>query len=455
MRGKSRRKTKKPTNHITRKMKKKLVFVVCIFFVLFLSLAGVLVYINMRFGDEYTLEVLENRDYVNTTIPYKRGDILDRNNVVLATSTKVYKLILDAKLILDDSDDYMNPTLDAVAQCFGLDKTELETKITENPENQNIVILEGLTYSETEQFRAVKENTEQNPNIRGLFLREEYERKYGFSTLASDVIGFTSDNTGAVGLEAYYNEYLTGSEGREYGYVNDDNVYETIIRKAEAGDNIVTTLDSNIQTIVEKYIAEYKQTLLPKNIGVIIADPNTGEILAMASDKGYDLNNPRDLSAYYTPEEISVMNDEQTVTALNEIWSNFCVTYTYEPGSTFKPFTVAGALEEAIVTGENTYLCDGGEEVGGWHISCNNVTGHGALDLKHSITFSCNDALMQIAKAEGAENFVKYQKIFGFGKSTGIDIMVKHPQRVFYMMQIICLRRILRQTHLDRISMLL
>jgi stage V sporulation protein D (sporulation-specific penicillin-binding protein) len=108
----------------------------------------------------------------------------------------------------------MNPTLDAVAQCFGLDKTELETKITENPENQNIVILEGLTYSETEQFRAVKENTEENPNIRGVFLREEYVRKYEFSTLASDVIGFTSDNTGAVGLEAYYNEYLTGSEGK-------------------------------------------------------------------------------------------------------------------------------------------------------------------------------------------------------------------------------------------------
>lgn len=416
------RKKIKNSKKITRKMKKKLIFVVCIFFILFFALIGVLIRINVVYGDKYTLEVLNNRDYVNRSIPYKRGDILDRNNIILATSTKTYNLILDAKLILDDSGDYLNPTVEALSKCFGVDRQEMEALLTGNPSNQNIVLMKGLIYQDIEEFIKMKNNKKDYPNIRGVFLLEEYSRNYSYSSLASDVVGFTSDERGAVGLEAYYNSYLTGSNGREYGYVNDDNVYETIIRKAESGDNIVTTIDSNVQSIVEKHIALAKEELLPKNIGVIIADPNTGEILAMASDKGYDLNKPRDLTAYYTEDEIEAMNDEEVVNALNEIWSNFCITYTFEPGSTYKPFTIAAALEEGMVQKEKTYYCDGSEEIGGWKIHCNKRDGHGEIDLKHAITFSCNDALMQIAKEQGKEIFVKYQRGFGFGKSTGIDL---------------------------------
>ncbi|NTV78389.1 MAG: peptidoglycan glycosyltransferase [Clostridiales bacterium] len=283
--------------------------------------------------------------------------------------------------------------------------------------------LKGLEYSAVEEIITMKADTDENPYIRGVFIRDEYVSKYPNTSLASDVLGFsTVDLGGATGLELYYNQYLSGEDGREYGYVNDDNVYQTIIREAQDGNNIVTTIDYNVQSIVEKKIAEYKAEYLPKNIGVIIADPNTGEIIAMASDKTYDLNNPRDLTEYYTAEEIAAMNDTATVEALNGIWSNFCITNTYEPGSTFKPFTIAAAIEEANASGENTYLCDGFEVVGGWNISCNKHTGHGLITLKQALTFSCYDALMQIAAAEGKDTFVKYQSVFGFGKSSGIDL---------------------------------
>ena len=414
------------TKKITKKMKRKLKFVVIIFFILFAGLIARLVYINIGSGDKYTLAVLEQRDYVNSTLPYKRGDILDRNYHVFATSTKVYNVVLDAKLMLEDEEKYLEPTLEALKTCFGLDKAYVEEAIRkDNGTNQNIILpeLKQLEYSKTEAFIKMKANTDEYPNIRGVFIRDEYIRNYPDSTLASDVVGFSNSESGVTGLELYYNQYLTGSNGREYGYVNDDNIYQTIIREAQDGNNVVTTIDYNVQSIVERVISKYKTEYAPKNIGVVIADPNTGEILAMASDKTYDLNNPRDLSKYYTPEEIAAMKDNtQIVDALNGIWSNYCITDTYEPGSTFKPFTIAGAVEEAKANGDSTYLCDGGETIGGWRINCNKITGHGILTLKQALTVSCNDALMQIAFAEGKENFVKYRGVFGFGKTTGIDL---------------------------------
>lgn len=423
---KAKMKSKKNiTKKITKKMKRKLIFVVIIFFILFAGLIARLVYINTKSGDKYTIAVLEQRDYVNNTIPYKRGDILDRNYNLFATSTKVYNVVLDAKLMLEDEEKYLEPTLEALEQCFDLDKDYVETEIRKDDGVwQNIILpeLKKLEYSEIEDFIAMDANNKDYPNIRGVFIRDEYIRNYPNSSLASDVVGFSTSESGVTGLELYYNQYLSGSNGREYGYVNDDNIYQTIIREAQDGNDIVTTIDYNVQSIVERKISEYMTEYQPKNIGVIIADPNTGEIIAMASDKSYDLNNPRDLSLYYTPEEISVMDNTQTVDALNSVWKNYCITDTYEPGSTFKPFTIAGAAEEARANGDSTYLCDGVEVVGGWPISCSKVEGHGILTLKQALTVSCNDALMQIAFAEGTENFVKYRSAFGFGKTTGIDL---------------------------------
>ena len=159
-----------------------------------------------------------------------------------------------------------------------------------------------------------------------------------------------------------------------------------------------------------------------KNTAVMVMDPQNGEILAEASYPNYDLNQPRDLTKYYTEEQIDAMSDEEQLEILNSMWNNFCVSDTYEPGSTFKPFTIAAGLETGILKGDENYFCGGMLHVGDHDIHCNNRNGHGAQTLKQSLENSCNVALMEIGEALGAEEFCRYQELFGFGEYTGIDL---------------------------------
>ena len=151
-------------------------------------------------------------------------------------------------------------------------------------------------------------------------------------------------------------------------------------------------------------------------------NPNNGDVLAMANYPNYDLSNPRDLSAYYTQEEIDAMDEDTQMDALNKIWQNFCTTYTYEPGSTAKPFTVAAGLETGKVSTGDSFYCDGYEHVGGHDIHCVNRSGHGMETLEQTLMNSCNDAMMQISYRLGSDIFTRYQQIFGFGQRTGIDL---------------------------------
>lgn len=419
----SHNKKSKKTPYFNRRMKTKLVAVFIIFLAALFGLNFKLSYINMKSGGSYTLQVLAQQEY-SRTLAFKRGDILDRNMVKLATSVKTYNLILDPKVILS-KEEYLEPTLEALASCFSISKEDLLNIINEKSTSSYVVQLKNLSYEQTEDFLALQDDKKKGKNVKGVWFEEEYERKYPYSTLASDTIGFASaSDSGAVGLELYYNEYLTGSNGREYGYMNSDNQMDYIAKPAGNGNSLVSTIDFNIQAIVEKHIQQYKTDYNPKNIAVVIADPNTGEILAMASDKGYDLNNPRDLSAYYTPEEISAMSNEQVVDNLNSIWSNYCVSETYEPGSTFKPVTIAAALEESKISKTDSYDCDGYQMIPGMPkpVYCHVRTGHGWLDVRGAIMQSCNDALMQMADIIGADIFCKYQNMFGFGQTTGIDL---------------------------------
>ena len=231
----------------------------------------------------------------------------------------------------------------------------------------------------------------------------------------------------------YYNDTLNGINGRQYGYLNVDNNVEKTIKDAVNGQSLVTTIDINIQTIVEQKIAAFNEAHAneaaegpgSQNTAVIVMNPQNGEILAMADSSGYDLNNPWDLSAYYTQEEIDAMDEQTTLDTLNGIWQNFCTTYTYEPGSTAKPFTVAAGLETGKLSeNDPPYFCDGYQEVGGHTIKCVAYShgGHGAETIEQAIMNSCNDALMQMADKIGKEDFSKYQKIFNFGLKTNIDL---------------------------------
>ena len=271
-----------------------------------------------------------------------------------------------------------------------------------------------------------------NPYTKGVWFEQEYQRKYPFNSLASSVIGFTSSgNVGTIGLENYYNDTLNGINGREYGYLNSESDFEKTVIAPQDGSTLVTTIDANIQSVVEKKILEfnaaytnnYRQGDGSLNTAVIVMNPNTGAILAMAEYPTFDLNNPRDVSSLFTEEELETISQEEQMEALNELWKNFCISETFEPGSVQKPFTIAAGLETGTVNTNMTFVCDGHETISGSFIGCVNLNGHGTVTLETSLMESCNDALMQMAMNNiGVEKFTEYQSIFGFGQKTGIDL---------------------------------
>lgn len=426
---------------LTNRMKRKLAL---LFTIIVLALIGVnvrLAYINKTNGDKYTKRVLAQQDTNSTLLPYRRGDILDRNGTILATSEKVYNLILDPKVLSQNADeedpdkDCVEPTLQALVQYFGLDEAELRATYNDRIDSSYVVLLRQLTKDEISEFEALMEDDEAGARIKGVWFEDSYIRRYPYDSLACHVIGYTvTGNQGQTGIEREYSDVLNGTNGRSYKYLNEDLEQSTMVRQPTDGNTVVSTIDATLQEIVEKYIDKFiedytnKNTEGPaaKNIGVIMMNPQNGEILAMASDVDYDLNNPHDLveNGYLTQEEADAMSEEELLDARNQMWRNFCISDGYEPGSTVKPLTVAAALELGVVSDSNTFVCDGGQTVveGQPRIKCAKRAGHGLITLEGALMFSCNDALMQIGAMLGYENYLKYQEIFNFGLKTNIDL---------------------------------
>ena len=423
------------------RMQKKLIVLFCLILLAFVGLSARLIWINSKKGDQYSKRILSQQKYDSVTLPYRRGDILDCNGTTLAVSEKVYSLVIDAKVMLTKDGQYLETTLSALGKCFPqLDMQAVRDYITANPNSSYYVPLKKMSYTEISDFVEIQNDTGKdengNPgpgnNIKGVWFEESYKRSYPYDSLACDVIGFTtSDGIGMYGLEEYYNDLLNGTNGREFGYLNDDSSLERTTKPAQDGYTIVSTIDANIQSIVEEKLndfwTEYKDNYTEgpaaNNIGCIVMDVNSGEVLAMASAPTFNLNNPYDLSAYYSEDQITLMKENETyLETLNEIWRNFCITDTYEPGSTFKPFTVAMGLETGKIHDTDTFECGGSLEVGGHKIRCHNRYGDGTVTAKHAIASSCNVALMKISFAIGKETFAEYQKNFNMGLKTNIDL---------------------------------
>ena len=409
-------------------MQRKLVMLFMAVILAFVILMGRIAYINLTRGSSYTRVVLDQQNYDSRVIAFKRGDIVDRNGTKIATSERVYNVILDVH-VMTDKEEYIEPTKAVLEECFGIDGAVIDTLIEENPDSRYEILKKGVDYDTAQQFEAIEEDDEKYPNVKGIWLEDDYTRTYPYGSLASDVIGFTYDgNQGANGIENAYNSILNGTDGREYGYFDSESAVERTVKPAKNGNTVVTTIDVTLQSIVEKCILEYNQGLADedspgsKNTAVIIMNPNTGEILAEASYPNYDLNNPRDLSILYSDEEWNGMTEEQQLDAMNNLWRNFCVSDAYEPGSTMKPFTVAAGLETGKLKGDETYYCGGYKNVSGTPVGCANRNGHGTETMQDAMAYSCNVALMDMALTIGAEDFCRYQHIFGFGEYTGIDL---------------------------------
>lgn len=427
------RKKRRMVPKLNRKMKKKLLLLFGIITCAFVGLVFRLMYIEYTSGDTYTKKVLSLQSYDSVKLPFQRGNIVDKNGTILATSVAVYNVILDCS-VMTSKDEYVEPTINALTQCFSdLDRDKLEDYAQNSKDNKYIVLKEKLSYDDIQPFVEMQDAVDDsgnkvNPNIKGVWFETEYQRKYPLSTLASATVGFVSDgNVGTVGLEKYYDSTLNGVDGREYGYLNSDNAIEKTVIPAENGKNLYCSIDANVQTIVENKIKEFADTYKnnartgdgAEEIAVVMMNPNTGEIIAMADYPTFDSNDPRNLSSY---DQTDDMSDDDKMDLLNKLWQNYCVTATYEPGSVQKPFTVAAGLETGTLTTDMTFFCDGYEMFGNEKVRCVNRDGHGLETIEGALMDSCNDALMQMSYKIGAENFLDYQAVFGFGQKTGIDL---------------------------------
>ena len=432
-------------------MRMKLVWLFGIVVLAFVGLGIRITVINASQGKQYSKQVLSQsqQKYDSRVIPFKRGDITDRNGVVLATSEKVYKVILDCKVV-NTKEEYVEPTIKALVDVLGLDEETIREKLEDETtkSSQYQILQSNVSINQKKAFEdytdvssdeaketLTKEEIAERSNVKGVWFEEDYRRVYPLNSTASHLVGFTyTGNTADWGIEGYYSSTLNGVNGRQFGYYNsDDDVEQTIIDPVN-GNSVQSTIDLNIQQVVEKYIDKFMTGMAngPRgeqgaaNVGVVVANPKNGEILAMATDNPYDLNNPRDLTPYYSDKEIQEMKDNDDGTmleALYGIWQNYCISDAFEPGSTVKPLTIGAALDADVVQPTDTFVCDGYQKFGDTMIRCSIYPrAHGTETLSDLIKHSCNDGLMQIGALLGPEEFLKYQKIFNFGSTTGIDL---------------------------------
>lgn len=487
-------KKRKVPRRLTTEMRGKLIIVFLVIIFLFLLLVGHLIYWTVKKGDQYKTIVLGQQNHASSIIAYERGKIFDRNGNILATNEKIYTLILEPKNILDknknkNNNETFEATVDALCKYFDFDEKDLKKTIQGSLDSYYVVYKKNLTYDDVEAFKEFlakadlswDENTparekaeiEEARKITGVMFEEGYKRVYPYDSLACRVLGFTSSgNKGNWGIEQYYDDTLNGTNGRSYYYFNQELTQEQTVKEAENGNSVVSTIDMQIQQIIEEKIAEFDKEIGSKMTSVLVMNPQNGEILGMASSNPYNLNDPMDESQLLklfsqseidemktyteklevekkeedtstetgvdfskketTEEETSTEEGEETTEAeeeedkktiydgFYELWRNSIISDTYEPGSTYKPFTVSAGLENGTLTGEEAYYCTGSLTVGKRNIGCSHV--HENINLKNAVAKSCNVAMMNIAFNEGAESFYQYQNLFGFGRKTGIDL---------------------------------
>ena len=427
------RKPRRKRKVFIKRMRGRLKILLYIFSLFFIFIFATIVYYNVKRGDDYNEKILSQKGYESVSVPYKRGDIYDCNGSVLATSTMVYNLIIEPKNIIEFKTKE-KATSKALKKYFNVSDEEM-AKYLAKEDSQYEVIRKKLTYDEVKDYQADK-RAGKLTNVVGVRLEEEYKRYYPNDELACHILGFVvSGNEGIGGIEGSYNSYLNGQNGRTYSYLGEDYNVTREVEEARDGDSLVTTIDSEAQRIVQTKCDEFMDEMGAKNISVLVMNPKNCEILAMYNSHQYNPNNAYSMnSAKYLFEDddeltdeqyesiVKGLSDEEKVEKLNEVWRNFVISDSFEPGSTYKTFTVSGALEDSVITGNEQFYCDGIQHVADWDIKCHNVYGHGMLTVPQALEQSCNDCLMQIAALEGATTFDKYQVLFGFGQKTNIDI---------------------------------
>lgn len=396
---------------------------------LLLGVFGVLTFV-LLFAKLYHWQITEHDELqsvavrqqtLRTTVEASRGTIYDRNGTILAMSASAEDIFLSPKEIVENDQD-QNLIANGLAEILNLDAADILKKMEKT--NSQYEILKKK--ADDELADKVREFINEN-ELRGVFLRPTSKRSYPKGTLASQVIGFANDNGGSMGLEATYNDELTGENGMVVTARDRDGrsvlyQYDQYF-DAENGCDLHTTLDTTIQYYLEKGVQELEARFgTGKGATGIVMDVNTGAVLAMASLPTYDLNAPGKvyndfLTSGMTEEQI----EENMKDLLNKQWRSKAINDTYEPGSTFKTLTLAMALEENVVDLNTGFYCGGNTTIEGQKIWCSKRTGHGQQDLSTAFANSCNPAFINIGLRVGNAKFYQYMQDFGLLEKTGID----------------------------------
>ena len=388
--------------------------------VAFAMLVLILRLANWQFvrGSEMQTSAIEQQT-MDSVVTSKRGIIYDRNGKVLAQSVSVQTVTASPAEVKKSKK--AAKTAKKLAELLNMDADAIEKKITKNSMYE--IVARKIDNSTAEKIRKA--------GLKGIYLIEDSKRTYPYGSLASHVVGFVgTDNQGLAGTEMVYDKYLKGMPGRMISAKSASGTempykYEKYINP-ENGSNLVLTIDEVIQHFVEE---ELKQAVADYDVengaACIIMNAKTGEILAMATQPDFDLNQPFELTEDMQKQLEGLSGDERKTEynkLLNKLWRNKAVVDGYEPGSTFKPFTGAMALEENLVGQNEHFLCTGAVHVGGHTIHCWKTAGHGSLTFREGFENSCNPVFMALGARVGAKNFYKYFKKFGFTETTGFDL---------------------------------
>lgn len=411
---------------------KKLFILAIVFICIFVLLLGRVGWLQFVEGD-WLREKEYSQSTSSTLISAKRGTIHDSTGKALAVSVEVDTISVnpsyikakgkDGKSDEEATEELKRNMADIMAEIFELDSEEVYKKL--NSTNSVETIASKVETDKVERLREwIKEN-----NATGINIDEDVKRYYPYDNLASNVIGFCgSNNQGLDGIELSYDDVLKGTSGKLTTAI--DVTRDAIPDKNEEyiapenGSNIYLTIDSNIQTIAEKYLKQaVEENNCERGGNVIIMDPENGDILAMATYPDYNLNDPYTPSPWYSEGYQELSEQEQTNT-LYSMWRNRAVLDTYEPGSTFKVITAAIGLEENKVETDTQgdFFCSGYEEVADRKIKCTATAGHGSQTLRNALENSCNPALIQLSQRIGVDVFYKYLEAFGLFEQTGIDL---------------------------------
>lgn len=387
--------------------RKKILVVFSCAVAVILGLVGRLVYL-MVFDAEYYQKKAEALHEREREIKAARGEIVDAKGTVLATNKTVCTISVIHSQIKEPE-----KIIRALSQELGLEEEEVRKKVEKVSSMERI-----KTNVEKESGDRIREL-----ELDGVKVDEDFKRFYPYNELASKVLGFTGgDNQGIIGLEVKYEEYLKGKNGTiltttDARGVELDGVAEDRIEPV-AGNTLKISIDYNIQMYAQQMAEKVMEEKQADKVGILLMNPQNGEILAMVNVPEFNLNDPFTLNT----ENAGVLSDEEKQDALNQMWRNGCINDTYEPGSTFKVITAASCLEEGVVSLEDNFSCPGYKVVEDRKIRCHKVGGHGAENFVEGIQNSCNPVFIEICLMLGTENFYKYFEQFGLMGMTGVDL---------------------------------